>query len=201
MRHSQYCCPLFILSSTIFVLVTATSTHCLVFLSSKASSSIARSALDGDSDSDEYEYSFRDSWRLIILGDLHMEDDMSYHIQARRDCLHALNDFPLLGALATSYIESPSSSPSSMELNNRVVESIRERPGGELTEEELKILLALKTDRYLGSHLVSLGDLGRKDIRHEQGDAGTTKSFEDAKSYFDGFGIDYDLVTVSVKIE
>ena len=39
---------------------------------------------------------------------------------------------------------------------------------------------------------------GRKDIRHEPGDAGTTKSFVDAKAYFDGFeGIPYDLVTVS----
>lgn len=46
---------------------------------------------------------------------------------------------------------------------------------------------------------MSLGDLGRKDIRHTQGDAGTTKSFVDAKTFFDGFGgIDYDLVTVSL---
>lgn len=46
------------------------------------------------------------------------------------------------------------------------------------------------------SHLVSLGDLGRKDIRHEPGDAGTTQSFRDAKAFLDGFaGIPYNLVT------
>ena len=33
------------------------------------------------------------------------------------------------------------------------------------------------------------------------GDAGTTKSFVDAKTFFDGFGgIDYDLVTVSFNV-
>ena len=66
-----------------------------------------------------------------------------------------------------------------------------------MTEEQLLLLLARKRNKYLQSHLVSLGDLGRKDIRHEQGDAGTTKSFVDAKAYFDAFeGIPYDLVTV-----
>ena len=49
---------------------------------------------------------------------------------------------------------------------------------------------------------MSLGDLGRKNILHEQGDAGTTKSFVDAKTFFDGFGgIDYDLVTVSINVK
>ena len=34
------------------------------------------------------------------------------------------------------------------------------------------------------------------------GDAGTTKSFVDAKTFFDGFGgIDYDLVTVSFNVK
>jgi hypothetical protein len=175
----------------------------LAFSSSKPSSSITRRRtilLDAGDSSDNSneggEYSFRDSWCLITVGDLHMEDDMSYHQQAQRDCLEALEYFPLLGAPVNNVDAKKLSS--SMELNNDIVKSICDKPGGELAEEELRILLARKTNSYLNSHLVSLGDLGRKDIRHEQGDAGTTKSFVDAKTFFDGFGgINYDLVTVS----
>ena len=78
-----------------------------------------------------------------------MEDDMSYHQQAQRDCLDALEDFPLLGAPITDAHHSSSSLPlsSSMELNNDIVKSICEKPGGDLTEEELGILLAQKSNR------------------------------------------------------
>jgi hypothetical protein len=147
-----------------------------------------------------------------------MEDDMSYHEQARRDCLEALEDFPILGApnvqetdgvaisMATNgdattnggaAVANGAPSHSFSELSKETLQAICETPAGELTEEELLLLLALKRSKHPKSHLVSLGDLGRKDIRHEQGDAGTTKSFVDAKAYFDAFeGIPYDLVTV-----
>ena len=155
-----------------------------------------------------------------------MEDDMRYHDQARGDCLQALIDFPLLGApsvsadgvFSSSLSSSSLSSPptSYMELNTEIMNTILEKPGGTLTEEELRILLVLRRktkatatatntfinpstnkNHILQSHLVSLGDLGRKDIRHQPGDAGTTKSFADAKDYFDKFdGIPYDIVTV-----
>jgi hypothetical protein len=139
-----------------------------------------------------------------------MEDDMSYHEQARRDCLDALEEFPILGAPATAAttamvgseangapVNGSSPSHSFSELSKETFTAMCEIPGGELTEEELLMLLARKRNKHPLSHMVSLGDLGRKDIRHKQGDAGTTKSFVDAKAYFDGFeGIPYDLVTV-----
>ena len=226
-RYSCNRCPLSISSTTIalafaVVLVVTTQQNrngifccrtTLAFSSSQAASYAPRRAVSARraniADNDENEndkcgFTFRDSWSLITLGDLHMEDDMSYHEQARRDCLEALEDFPLMGAptaKATASNDDVSPSPSiSMELNNDIVKAMCETPGGELTEEELRILLARKTNRYMQSHFVSVGDLGRKDIRHEQGDAGTTKSFVDAKTYFDGFGgIPYDLVTVRYK--
>ena len=130
-----------------------------------------------------------------------MEDDMSYHEQARRDCLDALEDYPILGAPATTtHVNSANGSLHSQsfsELTKEMLAEICETPGGELTEEDLLLLLARKRSKHPRSHIVSLGDLGRKDIRHKQGDAGTTKSFVDAKAYFDAFeGIPYDLVTV-----
>ena len=221
LSHSHYHrnrCPLSMsmsMSSTIalaLAVLVATS-RTLAFSSSQASSKVSRrvavvsarransqgSDVDGiEIENDDNEgggYTFRDSWSLITLGDLHMEDDMSYHEQARRDCLEALEDFPLMGAPTKT--KDAAEAEAAMELNNDLVKSMCEKPGGELTEEELRILLARKTNKYMRSHIVSLGDLGRKDIRHEQGDAGTTKSFVDAKTYFDGFGgIPYDLVTV-----
>ncbi len=165
--------------------------------------SSARSATNGANG--ENGYTFRDSWSLITLGDLHMEDDMSHHEQARMDCLNAIEDYPILGAPIGTIngANGSSQTQSSSELTKETIAEICETPGGELTEEELLLLLARKQTKYPRSHIVSLGDLGRKDIRHEQGDAGTTKSFVDAKIYFDGFeGIPYDLVTVcSSKME
>lgn len=188
-------------------------------LSNRARSAIHGASGDGE---DEGGYTFRDSWSLITLGDLHMEDDMSYHEQARRDCLEALEDFPILGSSTTpsmaivmagsevangdsvngSVVNGSSLSHSFSELSKETLAAICETPGGELTEEELLLLLARKRNKYPRSHMVSLGDLGRKDIRHQQGDAGTTKSFVDAKAYFDAFeGIPYDLVTGNHDLE
>ncbi len=163
------------------------------------SKSSARSAINGQNG--EGGHTFRDSWSLITLGDLHMEDDMSHHEQARRDCLDALEDYPILGAPTTSTVTNgangSSQSDSFSELSKETLLGICESSGGDLSEEELLLLLARKRNKHPKSHIVSLGDLGRKDIRHEQGDAGTTKSFVDAKDYLDGFeGIPYDLVTV-----
>lgn len=157
----------------------------------------ARSATNGAND--EIGYTYRDSWSLITLGDLHMEDDMSHHEQARKDCLNAIEDYPILGApiFTMNGANGSSQAQSFSELTKETLTEICETSGGELSEEELLLLLARKQSKHPRSHLVSLGDLGRKDIRHEQGDAGTTKSFVDAKTYFDGFeGIPYDLVTV-----
>lgn len=110
----------------------------------------------------------RDSFSLVVLGDLHLEDDMSAHEQARGDCLAALRELSLLDV--------------------EQVKRLRQKPAGELEIAELELLLdAAREGELLDSQLVSLGDLGRKDIRHEPGDAGTTKSFLDAKAYFDGF--------------
>uniref|UniRef100_A0A7S4AHQ4 Calcineurin-like phosphoesterase domain-containing protein n=2 Tax=Pseudo-nitzschia australis TaxID=44445 RepID=A0A7S4AHQ4_9STRA len=149
-------------------------------------------------------YTFRDSWSLITLGDLHMEDDISHHEQARRDCLRALEDYPLLAAAVSSENKQRNHrhKHENVLLDRNSIRAICEKPGGSLTEEELQILLARRKNRFVGSHIVSLGDLGRKDIRHEPGDAGTTKSFVDAKAYFDGFeGIPYDLVTGNHDLE
>jgi hypothetical protein len=67
----------------------------------------------------------------------------------------------------------------------------------------LEILLQEKKQgsNFINCHLVSLGDLGRKDIRHEPGDAGTTQSFLDAKEYLDSFHLPYDLVTGNHDLE
>jgi hypothetical protein len=140
------------------VVVVTLSTHWykygLAFSSLKPSSSITRrrTILLGAGDridniNEGGEYSFRDSWCLVTVGDLHMEDDMSYHQQAQRDCLEALEDFPLLGAPTDAHHSSSLPLSSSMELNNDIVKSICEKPGGDLTEEELGILSARKTNR------------------------------------------------------
>lgn len=110
----------------------------------------------------------RDAFSLVVLGDLHMEDDMGAHEEARADCLDALRSISLL--------------------DSAEVERLRARPAGELSLAELELVLdAARQGELLDAHLVSLGDLGRKDIRHEPGDAGTTKSFVDAKAFLEGF--------------
>mmetsp|Transcript_40249 Transcript_40249/g.61018 ORF Transcript_40249/g.61018 Transcript_40249/m.61018 type:complete len:599 (+) Transcript_40249:410-2206(+) len=146
-------------------------------------------------------YSFRDSWSIITLGDLHMEDDMTMHNQARQDCLHALRDYPLLGSSGSSGGGNNKPFP----LTRDYLQTLQESPAGDLTPNQLHLLLNRATMGELGqSHIVSLGDLGRgnKNSRHEPGDAGTTKCFQMAKQYLDGFaGIPYDLVAGNHDLE
>jgi hypothetical protein len=154
--------------------------------------------------------SFRDSWSLICLGDLHMEDDMSYHEEARRDCVQAMTDYPLLASSSTSSFEKR---PLPFALTDNEIEAWENTPAKDLTLEQLEILVAQKrygstsTSRFGNPSsycMVSLGDLGRKDIRHEPGDAGTTKSFSDAKEFFNHreFGnIPFEVVTGNHDLE
>ncbi len=137
---------------------------------------------------------------------------MSYHEQARRDCVQAMIDFPLLASSLSS--SSSSEEPTTpFALTDGQIEAWEKTAVKDLTLEQLEILVARR--RYGSSAtspfgnpssycLVSLGDLGRKDIRHEPGDAGTTKSFVDAKEYFSHpeFGdIPFDLVTGNHDLE
>jgi len=143
-------------------------------------------------------YSIRDSFNLIVLGDLHMEDDMSSHEQGREDCIVALKDLSLMPC-PPKEINFPSEVADSGEhvlTVDEILNEVQKIPASHLTEYQLEMLLARKQQgRLINSNLVSLGDLGRKDIRHEPGDAGTTKSFVDAKDFLDGFGLPYDLIT------
>ena len=85
---------------------------------------------------------------------------------------------------------------------NEIIQDIKDIPAKDLTESQLEILLEhTRNGQLMKCHLVSLGDLGRKDIRHEPGDAGTTKSFYDAKEFFNGFSVPYDLVTGNHDLE
>jgi hypothetical protein len=82
------------------------------------------------------------------------------------------------------------------------MKEIQDKRSGDLTLPELQLLMQQREKGdFLNCHLVSLGDLGRKDIRHEQGDAGTTLSFQWAKEFFDGFQLNYDLVTGNHDLE
>ena len=129
----------------------------------------------------------QDSFHLVVVGDLHMEDDMSSHEEARQDCLEALRD-----------MEDDFSA---------TLTELQERRAGDLSIEEFELLLEHKKHQASNPsslwkcHLASLGDLGRKDIRHEQGDAGTTLSFQWAREYFDGFRLPYSLVTGNHDLE
>jgi hypothetical protein len=157
------------------------------------------------SQSQTTDYSIADSFNLVVLGDLHMEDDMSHHEQARSDCIKAIEDLSLL----TSSIHEENVNGHSMDKAknkhvtvNDIISRVQSLPAGDLSENELEILLEQKRNgSAMKSYMVSLGDLGRKDIRKEQGDAGTTKSFVDAKAFFDGFGLPYDLVTGNHDLE
>jgi len=74
----------------------------------------------------------------------------------------------------------------------------------DLTLSQLEFLVEYKKNKdwhKRQAHVVSLGDLGRKDIRHEPGDAGTTKSFQLAKEYLDAFQLPYNLVTGNHDLE
>jgi len=137
-------------------------------------------------------YDFSDSFNLVLLGDLHMEDDMTDHEVARSDCIEALEKLSVL------------SSGSELTVND-VLHQIEDMPARDLNVEQLELMLERKKAQnkqsILMSNLISLGDLGRKDIRHEPGDAGTSKSFEMAKDFLEGFKLPFDLVTGNHDLE
>lgn len=129
---------------------------------------------------------WKDAYKVLVVGDLHLEDDMTLHRQARDDCVRALRDLPL----------APDDG-----LGERLT-SLQSKPAGDLSVGDLELLLQYRKEGDLmNCAMVSLGDLGRKDIRHEPGDAGTTKSFQDAKEFMDRFGVYYDLVTGNHDLE
>ncbi|GMI06776.1 hypothetical protein TrLO_g8057 [Triparma laevis f. longispina] len=70
---------------------------------------------------------------------------------------------------------------------------------------ELELLLSSKKTslppHLLSTSLISLGDLGRKEIRHLPGDAGTSLSFEMGRDYLKQFGVDYKLVAGNHDLE
>jgi len=142
-------------------------------------------------------YHIRDSWAAIVLGDLHLEDDMSAHSQARGDCLYALKQLSLLPSWS-EHVDPTEEVPTIHD----ILQDIQHVKAGDLTVSQLEILLAQKRDgEFLQSYLISLGDLGRKEIRHEPGDAGTTKSFQDAKFFLDSFGVPYEILTGNHDLE
>ncbi len=155
------------------------------------------------------DYSIRDSFNLIVLGDLHLEDDMTNHEEARADCISALKKMSLMPSPGANNDKpngtSKTSDKKTKDTNIRVddlIEQIKLGQAGDLTVTQLEMLLAQKKQGPLmNSFMVSLGDLGRKDIRHEPGDAGTTKSFVDARQFLDGFEVPYDLVTGNHDLE
>jgi len=107
-----------------------------------------------------------------------MEDDMTTHEQSRQDCLDALQNAVIPTLLCDN------------------------KRAGDLTLDELQQLLQSKQQQQrANSSMVSLGDLGRKDIRHEPGDAGTTLSFQQAREFLNGFGLDYNIVTGNHDLE
>jgi hypothetical protein len=180
------------------------------------------SLLDDDDDC-----SIRDSFNLVVLGDLHLEDDMSHHNQARDDCLYHLSALSLLPTSRHAPLpitSSVASAASKSRTISEILPEIQARRAGDLTAPQLELLLAHKMTRRHGgggdengnsmstgdgdvgstllkSFLVSLGDLGRKDIRHEPGDAGTSACFQQAKEYLDSFGLPYELVTGNHDLE
>lgn len=155
-----------------------------------------------------------DAWSIITLGDLHMEDDMAFHEQAREDCLLAVREVAFAAAAAAR--------PAPLLPADDELRALERRPAGDLTIDELQTLLrsrlrqrgdgqdgdgsAARDDAATATanaHLVCLGDLGRgnKDSRHGPGDAGTSECFQQAKRYLDGYDIPYDLVTGNHDLE
>jgi hypothetical protein len=121
-----------------------------------------------------------------------MEDDMSLHEEARADCVQALKDLSLLPTAPAGARSDPEST---LSVNEMLAELSQSR-AGDLSAPQLEMMLSKQQDGDLmKAFMCSLGDLGRKDIRHEPGDAGTTKSFQDAKAFLDEFGLPYELVS------
>jgi len=111
---------------------------------------------------------------VIVLGDLHLpQEDISSFESAREDVKTIVQSVPL-------------SKP------QQQVAFLEEKFAKDLSVEELKYIL--KTKLEASPTLVSLGDLGRKQIKNEPGDAGTTKCFVDGKAYLDSFDLPYSIV-------
>ena len=143
-------------------------------------------------------FSVRDSWSLVVLGDLHLEDDLTAHHEARADCIHVMKEMSLIPSPPAGI---PSNPDEPLTVKDMIIE-LSDCRAGDLSAPQLEMLLSRRLyGDFMNCHLVSLGDLGRKDIRHEPGDAGTTKSFEDAKEYLDGFGVPYELVSGNHDLE
>lgn len=202
-----------------FVAKTTTPTWIETFIKTPSSSSslLRRGMIDNHNDcelDDFSEYSIRDSFNLIVLGDLHLEDDMTQHDQAREDCISALRNLSLLPCPPSTDAPGKGESIDDKNVNGHsnqegikmniddMLSHIEKKNAGDLSESQLEMLLERKKQgQLMNSHLVSLGDLGRKDIRHEPGDAGTTKSFKDAREFLNGFNLPYDLVTGNHDLE
>jgi Calcineurin-like phosphoesterase len=183
---------------------------------------VERGVADGSEDAEEVDddgYSIRDSFNLLVLGDLHLEDDMTCHHQARDDCLYHLSELSLLptttqdgpilpsvwssnGAVGTATTTAEPQKPSKTTVRELLLE-VQGKKAGDLSASQLELLLNRKRrGETLGkSFVVSLGDLGRKDIRHLPGDAGTTQSFWDARDYLDSFQLPYELVSGNHDLE
>lgn len=146
-------------------------------------------------------YSIRDSWSLVVLGDLHLEDDMTVHEQAREDCITAMKNLSLIPT-HTDGVRLHSDDTTTIPSVREMISQLENCRAGDLSAAQLEMLMNSKRDGDLMKcFLVSLGDLGRKDIRHEPGDAGTTKSFLDAKEFLDGFSVPYELVSGNHDLE
>eukprot|EP00979_Chaetoceros_neogracilis_P005516 scaffold1000_cov252-Chaetoceros_neogracile.AAC.6 len=177
-----------------------------------SSSSLSSKNINDDDVVNEYkDHSIRDSFNLIALGDLHLEDDMTKHNEARNDLISAIQFLSLLPSPSPSpspkntsaFAQTPSQSTTNEHKNtHQIIQTLKQCPAGDLNAAQLEMLLEEKVQGDLmHCHLVSLGDLGRKDIRHEPGDAGTTKSFRDAKEFLEGFNLPYDLITGNHDLE
>ncbi len=121
--------------------------------------------------------------RLVVLGDLHLEDDPAPFLSARDDVLRALS------SLHASSATRPRG----------------DKPADDLTLAEIEELLAERRTGgrpwTMSSSMVSLGDLGRKDIRGTQGDPGTTECFRRARDFLDGFHVPYGVVAGNHDLE
>lgn len=117
----------------------------------------------------------RDSWAVLTLGDLHMEDDMSHHEQARNDCLQALRTLSILVEMNDTSVTNgdhgddddendENDHPTLLPTLDQVVEQLQDKPARDLTAQQLELILTHKREGDLcHSYLVSLGDLGRKE--------------------------------------
>ena len=86
-------------------------------------------------------YSIRDSFNLTVLGDLHLEDYMQWHNEAREDCLFALEDLSLLPSVVGTEVGVGAGAapltPPSFSIKD-ILPSIQSTPAGDLTVSQLE---------------------------------------------------------------